>query len=170
MKIYLIRHGQPEVAQYAGFPGPELGALGHQQALAIRDFLTDCNINRVLCSDYTRALQTAQPFLAAHPALPWSIAPALRERENETETHESLVQRVQHWFANALPQFQHQNIALFGHCGSVNMILDHVDPEQTLLHYPYTDKYGCHTPTGGVWALELNGAGHVQGELVLRQA
>lgn len=167
MKMYLIRHGQPEILEYAGFPGPKLGEKVQKQSIKIAEILQTKSINQVLGSDYTRVLETAKPFLKANKQLEYLQVVELREREKEFETHESLVMRVQNWFRAFSTTLPNQNIAIFGHCGSLNMILHYLDPNLQKMKYPYKDKYECLTPIGGIWELQFENAEFVGGELIL---
>jgi broad specificity phosphatase PhoE len=166
MKLYLIRHGQPEIDLYAGFPGPKLGLVGKQQAKQICSILQSKNINRLFASDYIRVIETLEPLLFAAPMMQHSSAIELREREKEHESHESLVFRVQSWFTNNIHALTCDNTAIFSHCGPINMILSYLDPERVLIKYPFEDQYKCLTPTGGLWELEFDGNTLTRGELI----
>lgn len=95
-----------------------------------------------------------------------SSAIALRERENEHESHESLVFRVQSWFTNNIHALTCDNTAISNDCGPINMILSYLDPERVLIKYPFKDQYKCLTPTGGLWELEFDGNTLTRGELI----
>jgi broad specificity phosphatase PhoE len=166
MKLYLIRHGQPELSEYSGFPGPKLGAKGQQQALEICNILKTKNIQSILSSDYARVTETTLPILNAIPGVCYSEIVELRERENDIESHESLVQRVQSWFTASLKNVTQQNTAIFGHCGSINMILFHLDPNLKKMSYPFEDKYKCLTPIGGIWELTFENNEFRGGQLI----
>lgn len=127
MKLYLVRHGQPELNEYSGFPGPKLGFAGHQQAQEICNILKTKHIKQVLSSDYTRVIETLRPLLKGFPSIKHTEIVELRERENDVESHDSLVDRVQDWFKNNLVSIMQQDTAIFGHCGSINMILFYLD-------------------------------------------
>jgi broad specificity phosphatase PhoE len=69
--MILLRHGQSEFNKLftetrrdPGIEDPELTALGHEQAAKAAAALADARITRIIVSPYTRALQTAAPFLA----------------------------------------------------------------------------------------------------------
>jgi 2,3-bisphosphoglycerate-dependent phosphoglycerate mutase len=168
MKLYLIRHATPSVAEYSGFPGPALGKKGKQEAQRVCTFLENKAITQVFSSDYLRVQQTLAPFRTLFPSLHYTEAEALREREKESESHESLVKRVHTWFKNYQRQILSENTAIFGHCGSLNMILEYIDPKKEVLDYPHEDKYGCLTPLSGIWVLEFALSGHLRkGKLFL---
>ncbi|MFK7797423.1 MAG: phosphoglycerate mutase family protein [Aureispira sp.] len=154
MTLYLIRHAKPAISEYKGFPGPSLGEEGQEQASMIAEYLKDKNIRQVLASDYKRVKETMKPFLLLHPHLNVKEHIALREREKEAESHDSLVNRVQDWFRVNQDMILQQNTAIFSHCGPINMILDYLDPEKTIFKYPHEDVWGCHTPLGKIWAME----------------
>lgn len=166
MNLYLIRHGQPELAEYAGFPGPKLGTLGQMQAEEIGRILKSKKIKQVHTSDYSRTIETAKPFLKNCSSIDYSEVIKLREREKEIESHESLVVRVQSWFAENIDTITNQDTAIFGHCGSINMILIYLDSDLTLMKYPYVDNYKCLTPLGGIWQLNFEKDKFIGGKLI----
>ena len=165
MKLYLVRHAQPAPKEYRGFPGPALGEKGKEQAQAIAQYLAKKDIQAVYCSDYLRVGQTYAPYAQLVPALQPKIVQALREREKEIEPHESLEQRVQDWYRGGEEQLWARPTAIFSHCGPINMILEYLDPKKEQLDYPYSCPYGCHTPLGSIWELELGEDGGVEGAL-----
>jgi broad specificity phosphatase PhoE len=84
--MLLLRHGQSyfnllftETRRDPGIEDPELTPLGHEQALAAAVALENVRITRMIVSPYTRALQTAEPILAAHK-VPVAIMHEVRER------------------------------------------------------------------------------------------
>jgi|GEM_PF-7031806 len=165
MIVYLVRHAAPKEPFYSGFPGPPLGEHGQLQAQRIGAFLQKKQVDLVFSSDYIRTLQS----LAHYQQLTQKkvhIAKELRERENLIETHDSLVYRVQNWFENFLNSHS-ENMVIFSHCGPINMILSYLDPDQTLMDYPYSCEFLCLTPKAGIWELELEDARLLSGRLVL---
>jgi 2,3-bisphosphoglycerate-dependent phosphoglycerate mutase len=165
MKLYLIRHGQPEIAEYAGFPGPKLSLYGKRQAKTICEILKKKEIEIVFTSDYIRVIETVNPFLTTMPTLKFIEAIEIREREKDFESHESLVDRVQTWFENKVNFISTNNVAIFGHCGSLNMILNYLDKDLSIIEYPFEDKFKCLTPIGGIWELTFNHKNFVGGRL-----
>ena len=84
--MFLLRHGQSYFNLHfnltrvdPGIEDPELTPLGVQQAAAAAQKLSNAPLTRIIVSPYTRALQTAQPFLGRHGA-PVNIMPEVRER------------------------------------------------------------------------------------------
>jgi broad specificity phosphatase PhoE len=84
--MFLLRHGQSYFNLHfnrtrvdPGIEDPELTPLGMKQAAAAAEQLADAALTRIIVSPYTRALQTAQPFLGRHDA-PVEIMPEVRER------------------------------------------------------------------------------------------
>jgi broad specificity phosphatase PhoE len=84
--MILLRHGQSEFNLHftatrrdPGITDPKLTELGHRQAEAAAEALGREPIRRILCSPYTRALQTAAP-LAKKLGLPVTVTPSVRER------------------------------------------------------------------------------------------
>jgi probable phosphoglycerate mutase len=81
--LHLIRHGQTEWNVQRRVQGQvadiELTELGHRQAAAAAVLLAGSGARRVLSSDLTRAVQTAEPIAAAlHVAV--ELEPGLREQ------------------------------------------------------------------------------------------
>ncbi len=84
--MILLRHGQSwfnhhfsQTRRDPGIHDPALTPIGEQQAIAAADALAGEDIQRILASPYTRALQTATP-IARRRGLPVLIHPAVRER------------------------------------------------------------------------------------------
>ena len=84
--MILLRHGQSEFNLHftatkrdPGIADPRLTALGQAQAEAAAQALAGERIRRILCSPYTRALQTAAP-VAKRLNVPVIVTPTVRER------------------------------------------------------------------------------------------
>lgn len=84
--MLLLRHGQSYFNLHfsasrrdPGIEDPELTALGQAQARQAAEDLADTKLTRLIVSPYTRALQTAEPFLD-RPGLKVEILPQVRER------------------------------------------------------------------------------------------
>ncbi|GAN81360.1 histidine phosphatase family protein [Acidocella aminolytica] len=84
--MFLLRHGQSyfnlhftETRRDPGIEDPELTPRGHEQAHAAAETLMDARITRVIVSPYTRALQTAEPFLC-RPGIRVEVRDEVRER------------------------------------------------------------------------------------------
>ncbi len=84
--MILLRHGQSEFNLHftatrrdPGIVDPKLTALGLEQAEAASLALAGERISRVVCSPYTRALQTVAP-IAKRLGVPVFINPMVRER------------------------------------------------------------------------------------------
>jgi len=84
--MILLRHGQSEFNLHftatkrdPGIPDPRLTELGRQQAEAAAEALAEEPIRRIICSPYTRALETAAP-VARRLGVPVFISPTVRER------------------------------------------------------------------------------------------
>lgn len=84
--MLLLRHGQSyfnlhftATRRDPGIEDPELTELGHAQAHQAAEDLADTPITRLIISPYTRALQTAAPFLN-RPGIQVEILPQVRER------------------------------------------------------------------------------------------
>ncbi len=119
--MFLLRHGQSYFNLHfnltrvdPGIEDPELTPLGMQQAAAAAGKLSNAPLTRIIVSPYTRALQTAQPFLGAHDA-PVNIMSEVRERTafvcDVGSTPESLAARFPHHDFGHLPrQWWHAGI------------------------------------------------------------
>jgi glucosyl-3-phosphoglycerate phosphatase len=84
--MILLRHGQSyfnlhfsNTRMDPGIEDPELTPLGIEQAAAAGDALAGVALTRIIVSPYTRALQTAEPFLGLQNA-PVDIMHEVRER------------------------------------------------------------------------------------------
>lgn len=84
--MFLLRHGQSyfnlhfsSTRRDPGIEDPELTPLGHAQAQQAAEDLADTKLTRIIISPYTRALQTAAPFLN-RPGLKVEILAQVRER------------------------------------------------------------------------------------------
>ena len=66
MQLYLIRHGQSENnarPEHVRVEDAELTELGHQQALHLAPWVATLGLDRLFCSPFRRALQTAWPLM-----------------------------------------------------------------------------------------------------------
>jgi broad specificity phosphatase PhoE len=86
LDMFLLRHGQSYFNLHfnrtrtdPGIRDPELTPLGREQAHAAAEELAGATLTRIIVSPYTRALETAQPFLRTHEA-PIHIMHEVRER------------------------------------------------------------------------------------------
>jgi broad specificity phosphatase PhoE len=84
--MFLLRHGESYFNLHfnrtrvdPGIEDPELTPLGRQQAAAAAGKLADAALTRIIVSPYTRALQTAQPFVERYGA-PIEVMAEVRER------------------------------------------------------------------------------------------
>ena len=66
MQLYLIRHGQSENnarPEHMRVEDAELTELGHQQARHLAPWIATLELDRLFCSPFRRALQTAWPLM-----------------------------------------------------------------------------------------------------------
>ncbi|MCW4150027.1 histidine phosphatase family protein [Halomonas sp. 18H] len=81
MEIFLLRHAETE-SNRAGSPSSgcedDLTEFGHWQAQEIIDGLMELGIKAILCSPYSRARNTIEPFAQA-ASLPIVVHPCLAE-------------------------------------------------------------------------------------------
>jgi glucosyl-3-phosphoglycerate phosphatase len=112
--MFLLRHGQSyfnlhfnHTRRDPGIEDPELTPLGHEQAQAAAAKLARTALTRIIVSPYTRALQTAQPFLRTHDA-PIVIMHEVRERAafscDVGSSPQALAARFPHHDFEHLPQ------------------------------------------------------------------
>ena len=112
--MFLLRHGQSYFNLHfnrtrvdPGIEDPELTPLGIQQAAEAAGKLAGAPLTRIIVSPYTRALQTAQPFLGGHDA-PVNIMSEVRERTafvcDVGSTPEILAARFPHHDFTHLPR------------------------------------------------------------------
>lgn len=80
--ILLVRHGETDsnAARVVQLPDARLSATGRQQAERLAVRIAECGIAHILCSDMTRALETAAP-VSARTGLAVTADPLLRERD-----------------------------------------------------------------------------------------
>lgn len=79
MKLYLIRHGESESNLskcWGGWTNPSLTEKGKADARLVRDVLRGVQIDKVITSDLTRAMQTAEIAL---PGCSYETLPLIRE-------------------------------------------------------------------------------------------
>ncbi|RBP48860.1 histidine phosphatase family protein [Arenicella xantha] len=81
MKLYIARHGQTfdNAARILQQPNSPLSELGQTQARLLAERLREVPISHILCSDYLRTVQTAEPIANATGAN-LTLTPLLRER------------------------------------------------------------------------------------------
>jgi glucosyl-3-phosphoglycerate phosphatase len=119
--MFLLRHGQSffnlhfnRTRRDPGIEDPELTPLGVEQARAAAAALATTPLTRIIVSPYTRALQTAQPFLRTHDAT-IVIMHEVRERAAFTcdvgSTPDLLAERFPHHEFDHLPrQWWHRGL------------------------------------------------------------
>lgn len=81
MSIYLIRHGQTNGNRdrIVQTPDTPLSKLGHIQAQQLAHRFESISVGNIICSDYIRTQQTAEPLRALKQAT-FTLQPLLRER------------------------------------------------------------------------------------------
>lgn len=157
MIMYLVRHALPGVIPYDNhFPGTGLGDMGKRQAQWISGFLENEKIECVWASDFTRTIETAAVICTRFPNLELSYDVRLRERNPEVETHESLVARVSDWYQSTIEKLVQERTMVVAHGGSINMILNCIDPGFQEFDYPHIDKYDVRTPIAGIWKVDIH--------------
>ncbi|MFN3364961.1 MAG: histidine phosphatase family protein [Exiguobacterium mexicanum] len=94
--FYLIRHCSA-TGQESDAP---LTEAGEQQALALADFFQDISVDRIISSDYTRAVASITP-LATSKQLTIETEPKLRERILSLEPRNDWFELLRHSFTDA---------------------------------------------------------------------
>ncbi|WP_396128980.1 histidine phosphatase family protein [Exiguobacterium mexicanum] len=94
--FYLIRHCSATGQE----PEAPLTEAGEQQALALADFFRDIPVDRIISSDYTRAVASITP-LAASKQLTIETEPKLRERILSLEPRDDWFELLRHSFTDA---------------------------------------------------------------------
>jgi broad specificity phosphatase PhoE len=81
MSIYLIRHGQTNGNRDRILQTPDtpLSKLGQMQAQQLAHRFESISVGNIICSDYIRTQQTAEPLRALKQAT-FTLQPLLRER------------------------------------------------------------------------------------------
>ncbi len=147
--MFLLRHGQSyfnlhftETRRDPGIEDPELTPLGHEQARAAAAALADKGIRRVIVSPYTRALQTAQPFMDL-PSVTLEVMHEVRERTafacDVGSAPALLAGRFpQHEFGHLPERWWHEGVeseaAIIARADAFRtMMVAHKDEERTLL-------------------------------------
>lgn len=94
--IYLVRHCSATGQE----PDAPLTESGEQQALALRAFFEDIPIERIISSDYSRAVASIAPF-AKERDLTIEPEPKLRERVLSLEPRADWFELLRHSFEDA---------------------------------------------------------------------
>jgi broad specificity phosphatase PhoE len=118
--MFLLRHGQSYFNLHfnatridPGIEDPELTPLGLAQAQAAARQLADTALTQIIVSPYTRALQTAQPFLGRQVAV--SVMQEVREQaayacDIGTAPEQLALRFPQHEFSHLPPQWWYDGI------------------------------------------------------------
>jgi broad specificity phosphatase PhoE len=82
MSIFIVRHAETvgNAARIIQMPTVELSARGRTQAALLAERLADANIARILCSDFLRAIQTAE-CVSKRIGVTIEFETSLRERD-----------------------------------------------------------------------------------------
>ena len=89
MELILVRHGLPDRREDTA--DPPLSAVGREQAERVARWLSQERIDAVVSSPMARALQTAEPFVAAS-GLPFTICPDIHEFDRDAGRYVPLEQ------------------------------------------------------------------------------
>lgn len=153
MKLFLIRHALPAPTSYDNRPpGPGLGEKGIRQAEWISQFIGSYLPARIASSDFTRCMETAQILIASSQESSLEIDIRWRERQAEEESHASLLARISDWRESLNGKTKPVQIVV-AHGGSINAMLELLDPNCTQFSYPYRDQWGIFTPIASIWEI-----------------
>ncbi|WP_138860209.1 histidine phosphatase family protein [Exiguobacterium mexicanum] len=94
--FYLIRHCSATGQE----PDAPLTYAGERQALALADFFQDIPVDRIISSDYTRAVASITP-VATSKQLTIETEPKLRERILSLEPRDDWFELLRHSFTDA---------------------------------------------------------------------
>lgn len=94
--FYLIRHCSATGQE----PDAPLTEAGEQQALALADFFQDIPVDRIISSDYTRAIASITS-VATSKQLTLETEPKLRERILSLEPRDDWFELLRHSFSDA---------------------------------------------------------------------
>ncbi|MCT4787522.1 histidine phosphatase family protein [Exiguobacterium aestuarii] len=144
--LYLIRHCSATGQE----PDAPLTEAGHEQALLLSDFFREIPIDRIISSDYTRAVASVTPLADTHQ-LSIEREPLLRERILSHEPLEDWLTPLRQSFIDPtfkLPdaesgmeatnrilqvveraQSQHAATVLVTHGNLLALLLQHLDPQ-----------------------------------------
>ncbi|KAB8140147.1 histidine phosphatase family protein [Chloroflexia bacterium SDU3-3] len=148
--IFLIRHATPDRATgvpYQIHPGPPLTEAGRREAREMAAWLASQGVERVLCSPFERARQTAAP-IAELLGLEIGYVEGLREaapHEQESVTRD----RIAELYAQ-LEDSPLRRVALVSHGAPIKALLQHTTQGKIELAQHVYD-YGNCSPTAGVW-------------------
>lgn len=156
MNLYLVRHALPGIKGYDNrWPGPGLGPVGKLQAQWIESQFVNKRFNALWASDFIRTIETAEYVRKTNPRISLKTDLRLRERQAGGESHNSLVTRVHNWMEEKLEDLKARPTCIVAHGGSLNMILEYLDPTENNFSYPHLSSHGVKTPIGGIWEINL---------------
>ena len=172
-------------SRHCGWSDTPLSELGHAQARAANAYLKDIPFDRIYCSDLPRARQTAADALpgcrpiysaklreigvgtlagrlivdvaAQYGAPYWE---AVRQQDFSAyggETQQQMGERLKSFFTEELETLTGcENVAVFGHEGTVHQMMNHALGHDILLEHLQVDNasvtvFSCEN---GVWKLE----------------
>ncbi len=152
--LIILRHSEFDKSRDMNvYPGPGLNQTGRLQSDILAAYFSDQHINHLFTSDFTRCIETGIP-LSVLKRIRMEHVIALRERDPEQETHQSLNDRVKKWFVHEKNILLKSNTLIISHCGPINMLLDEIHNNELPITYTYSDEYLCHTPKSGIWIFE----------------
>ena len=160
MKIYVIRHGKTrwnELGKIQGRTDIELNDTGKNQATKIRKKIEELNIDVIISSNLTRAIQTAQ-IINKNMNLPIMIDERIIERNygdlegmdkhnfdfsefwdwntdvkyKNAETMQELFKRLRDFFEDIKVKYNDKNVLLVTHGGTIRAINYIMNPNLTL--------------------------------------
>ena len=149
-KFYLVRHAEAQ-ENYSGhykiLPGPPLSTSGVRKAEALKEFFKNIKIDKIICSPFERAYQTAS-IIANEKIVPetcnaWS-------EEGPIEPYAEVEGRVKNWLLNNLP-FDDHTYVIVAHGATLNAALFLIN--QGVSERADKDPDGCIMEKAGVWLI-----------------
>jgi broad specificity phosphatase PhoE len=191
--IWLARHAQvhnPMAVLYGRLPRIGLSPAGRLQARLLAEFLADRPLAAVYSSPLLRARQTARTIAAAHPGglgvhvskdlleirTSWQGQPLAKldavrwdlytvPRSPSDESLHAIRDRMCHWVRQMLRRYPGAEVVGVSHGDPILVLVAELQGRLGDIASIRPSRY---PPTGGVYRLEVDSAGHAQDvELVL---
>ena len=150
-RLYLVRHSDPDKlypGPYKLLPGPSLSIVGIQKAERLRDFFSGIKVNKIICSPFERALQTAT-IIGGSALVP--VKSKAWSEEAPFEHYQHIEKRVSLWLKGNLP-VNGEIILVVGHGATLNAAIELLAPK--VFKGAKRDSEGNVVDKAGVWLIE----------------
>lgn len=147
--LYIVRHATPDLTQAVDYkipPGPDLTAIGREQAREAGLYLANCAVERVYTSPLQRAYQTAGA-IAAQTRLLQIVDDRLAEHRGD-ETRDDVKKRVAAFLHDVIHD-DARVVACASHGSPVRMMLETLAPKIDLK--PFETQVGNPSVPAGIW-------------------